>query len=127
VEDEEPIAEALAYIVTDAGHVPLRAKHGKQALEIARARRPDLIITDLMMPVLDGAELIAALHAESRDDTSSVPPIILMTAGGLHRAQKAGADEVLAKPFDVATVEELLRRYIHSGWRRSPTAASPSS
>jgi CheY-like chemotaxis protein len=124
VEDEEPIAEALAYLVADAGYVPLQAKHGKQALEVARARHPDLIITDLMMPIMDGAELIAALHAESLDSFGPLPPIILMTASGLRHAQKAGADEVLLKPFDVATVEELLRRYIHRGRHRASTDAS---
>lgn len=126
VEDEEPISDALALIVVEAGHEPLVARHGREALEVARARHPELIITDLMMPIMDGAEFIAALRTEARNSRGSVPPIVLMTAGGLRRAEEAGADEVLPKPFDVVTVEDILRRYIRSGWRRSTSDASPS-
>jgi CheY-like chemotaxis protein len=115
VEDEEPIAEALAYIVQDAGYVPVIAAHGRQALKIARARRPALIITDLMMPLMDGAELIAALQADALDGKGPAPPVVLMTAGGMRRTQEVGANEVLRKPFTLEEVEELLHRYLPEG------------
>ncbi len=126
IEDEQPIADALAFIIADVGHLPILAKHGRQGLEIVRDRHPNLIITDLMMPVMDGAEFIARLHAGAQDGLGPVPPIVVMTAGGLRRAQEVGADEVLPKPFDVETVEDLLRRYIRSGWRRLSTNTPPS-
>ena len=125
VEDEEPIAEALSLIVSEAGHEPLVARHGRQALEITRERRPELILTDLMMPIMDGVEFIAALRAEWRYDLGPLPPIVLMTAGGIGRAEKAGADEVLPKPFEMATIEAILRRYVRSGWRRASESAPP--
>ena len=124
-EDEVPIAEALAYIIKEAGYESICAGNGKQALEIMRTRRPALIITDLMMPLMDGGELIVAIYAELGDGAGPVPPIVLMTAGGLRRAQEVGADEVLRKPFDVEEVEEILKRYINSGWQRPASGALP--
>lgn len=115
VEDERPIAEAIALVVEEAGFTHLVAAHGREGLTLARAHRPALIITDMMMPQLDGAELIAALRADAERDHQSMPPVILMTAGGLDRARMAGADAVLRKPFDIAELEALLRRFLESG------------
>lgn len=113
VDDEAPIAEALSYIVEDAGYTPLLASHGRQGLEFARAQRPALIITDLMMPQLDGAGLIKALRADAAaDGAAPLPPIIVMTAGGLRHAHDIGADAVVQKPFNIAEVERLLHRFL---------------
>lgn len=113
VEDEAPIAEALSLIVADAGYSPIVARHGMEALELARARKPALVITDLMMPRLDGAGLIAALHADaSTNGADPAPPIVLMTAANLRLAREAGADAVLRKPFDISDVEKLLQRFL---------------
>lgn len=111
-EDEEPIAEAIALIVEDAGYTPLVAAHGKQALELARQMQPALVITDLMMPLLGGAELIAALRADAQTNGHAPPPTILMTAAGMKRAYDAGADAVLRKPFELEELEELLFHYL---------------
>ena len=110
VEDEEPIAVALSFIVEDAGYLSLVAPHGVTALELAAKVHPALIITDLMMPRMAGRELIAAL----REDGSALRdiPIILMTAAGEDMAAGVGADALLPKPFDVAEVEELLQRFL---------------
>lgn len=114
VEDEQPIAEALSYMVEDAGYTVLIASHGQQGLDIARARRPALIFTDLMMPRMDGTALIAALRDDAaKDGSSPAPPIILMTAAGFNHAQRAGADAILAKPFDITDIERLLARFLN--------------
>jgi CheY-like chemotaxis protein len=112
VEDEEPIAEALAFLVEDCGYTRLRAVHGAQALQVARQMHPRLVITDLMMPVMDGAELIAAIRADAATDHATPPPIILTTAGGFRRAQESGADVVVRKPFDIDEIEALLHRFL---------------
>ncbi|GAC1455254.1 MAG: hypothetical protein PVSMB4_15790 [Ktedonobacterales bacterium] len=111
-EDEEPIAETMALVVEDAGYMPLLAAHGRQALELARKWRPALIISDLMMPYLDGAALIAELRADAAAGGHAVAPVILMTAAGHRRAQEAGADAVLRKPFDLEELESLLQRFL---------------
>ena len=111
-EDEEPIAELIAYVVRDAGYTPLVASHGRQALELARERWPALVIADLMMPYLSGADLIAALSKETAASDRPRPPAILVTGAGPSQARAAGADVVLYKPFQVADLEALLRRFL---------------
>lgn len=114
-EDERPIAEVVAAVVADAGYEPVVAAHGRQALELARERWPGLVITDLMMPHLDGAGLIGALGEEAAARGRTRPPVILMTAAGPRQAREAGADAVLRKPFDLDALEELIRRLLRPG------------
>ena len=111
-EDEEPIAELIAYVVRDAGYTPLVANHGRQALEVARERWPALVIADLMMPYLSGADLVAALSTEAGANGRARPPIILVTGAGRSQARAAGADVVLYKPFEVADLDALLHRFL---------------
>ncbi|MEO7000437.1 MAG: response regulator, partial [Ktedonobacterales bacterium] len=72
VEDEEPIALALAYIVEDAGYTPLVAMHGQQALELARSQHPALILTDLMMPQMSGQDFYRELTRRSPDAAARI-------------------------------------------------------
>ena len=111
-EDEEPIAEAMSFIVEDAGYTPMIATNGRQALELARAHHPLLIITDLMMPHLDGTQLIKAIHADAELDGHPPPPILLMTAAGMTRAQEAGADAVMRKPFNLDELTAMIHRLV---------------
>ncbi|MFI5271481.1 MAG: response regulator transcription factor [Ktedonobacterales bacterium] len=111
-EDEEPIAEALAYIVEDSGYVPLLASNGRQALELARAFHPALVITDLMMPQMTGAQLVAALRAEADRSGEKAPAIVIMSAAGPKYTDHLGADAVLSKPFDLSDVEALLAAHL---------------
>jgi CheY-like chemotaxis protein len=107
-EDEPPIAALVAEVVTDLGATPLVARDGRQALALAREQHPAVLVTDLMMPHLNGAELIAALQGEGPRPI----PTILMTAAGLQAARVAGADAILPKPFDLDALEALLRRFL---------------
>jgi DNA-binding response OmpR family regulator len=111
VEDEEPIAETLVYVVEDAGYRAMVAPHGKAGLALALQHRPALIFSDLMMPHMSGPELIRSLRATLDSNT---PPIILMTAAHVRYAQDAGADVVLKKPFDIADIEALLWRFLEA-------------
>ena len=113
-EDEEPIAQAIAYIVEDLGYKAVIAIHGRQALDIAMRSHPALIITDLMMPQMTGADLIRAIRDDAARGHYHAPPIILMSAAGRLLVQSVGADAFLPKPFDVTQVEDLLDHYLHS-------------
>jgi CheY-like chemotaxis protein len=113
-EDEEPIAEVVATVVEDAGYRPLLAAHGREALELARAQQPALLITDLMMPHLSGAELIAALRSDAAASGRAPLPVILMTAAGPAQARAAGADAVLRKPFELLELYALIRRFLEA-------------
>ena len=111
-DDEAAIAEIVATVVSEAGDAPRVAPNGRAALALARRDPPALVITDLMMPLLDGAGLIAALRAEAAAAGRAAPPVILLTAAGPGAARAAGADAVLAKPFDLAALEGLLGRFL---------------
>ena len=86
----------------------LAVADGRAALELALAAPPDLVLTDVMMPRLDGFELLAALRA---DDRTAAVPVILLSARAGEEAKReglvAGADDYLVKPF---TGQELLAR-----------------
>lgn len=114
VEDEEPIALALELIVEDAGYVPVTAPDGRRALELAREHWPSLILTDLMMPRMDGRRFVEALRAQAEEDGMPLPPIVVMTATDPTYTAGMGAAAVLAKPFDVGQVEAILRRHIEA-------------
>jgi len=120
-EDEEPLAQTTAAMVREAGYSAIVALHGRQALELARLRRPALLIVDLMLPYLSGAQVIAALREDAERLGSVVPPTILVTGANLTRARAAGADVVLRKPFYLADLEELLHRFL------APARAAPSA
>lgn len=111
VEDEEPIALALSFIVEDEGYTALIATRGKEALEILRERRPALVITDLMMPQMSGQALIATMRQDAQADHRQTP-VVLMTAAGSEFAMNVGADAILLKPFDIEAVTRLLHRFL---------------
>lgn len=112
VDDEESIVELLAIFVTDLGYSPLVAQNGQQALDLAREHDPALIITDMMMPVMDGADLIQALRAEAAAQGRSAPPIVLLTAGSTRVASQLPVEALLFKPLDLAQLEQVIRRLL---------------
>ena len=117
VEDDEPIGQYVAFVVADAGCHPVLATHGLQALELAQVQWPALVIADLMLPFLSGAELIVALRAEAVLRRVRLP-VILMTSAGLPQARAAGADAILRKPFTLADLQALLHRFLVAGAQR---------
>lgn len=114
VDDEEPVRDFLAMLMEDAGHCTLKAIHGAQALELVAKEQPDLVIADIMMPVLNGTELCRRLKA--RADTRVIP-VILMSSAGPRSADGAGADAFIAKPFVLEEMEALVRRWLPSETR----------
>ncbi len=108
VDDEPDLRFLLRRILEGAGHQVTEAGHGAAALDVVAAARPDLVVTDMMMPVMGGAELIRRLRAEPRTATIS----IMAVSGDPHLA--GGADVIVPKPFrkrDLLTsVDGLLDR-----------------
>jgi two-component system response regulator ResD len=118
VDDEPTITEVLSRYLERAGYETRVAADGPQALELAGARRPDLVILDLMLPGLDGLEVMRRLRALDEGSVRPRVPIILLTARGEESDRVAGlrlgADDYVVKPFSpnelVARVEAVLRR-----------------
>jgi CheY-like chemotaxis protein len=103
VDDEFGLAEMLREMLRDSGFEVTLAINGRLALEILKEGKIDLVLTDMMMPVMDGAELAAAMRS---DENYRDTPIIMMTS--LPTALPKGSrlfDAVLRKPF---TPELLL-------------------
>jgi signal transduction histidine kinase/class 3 adenylate cyclase/CheY-like chemotaxis protein len=86
------------------------APDGREALELARARPPDLILTDMMMPHVSGRDLLSAVRV---DETLQAVPVILLTAragvGARIESLDAGADDYVSKPFDESELRARIR------------------
>jgi CheY-like chemotaxis protein len=100
VDDDPAIRSMLDELLSDEGYETLMAADGLSGIEIARERRPDLILMDLMLPGLDGAAATRLLKADP--DTNWIH-VIAMSAGTNLRLQAdtLPADSVLGKPFDL--------------------------
>jgi CheY-like chemotaxis protein len=108
IDDEAPIVELLADIIEEKGHIALHASNGVEGLAMARKARPDLIISDVMMPLLDGYALLHALRSEPDLAETTV---ILMSAAfprGGKPLTDLPIDGYLRKPFDLAMVEMVI-------------------
>src|SRR5919197_2773964 len=112
-DDEDAITAELQPFLERAGFAVLLARNGEAALRIARSSDPDLIVLDVLMPHLDGREVLRRLRADGRWN-----PVVLLTqvgaAGERAMALEEGADDYLNKPFDpgelVARIRAVLRR-----------------
>ena len=125
VEDERPIADAIRLVVEDAGYRALLAYNGTQGLELARTQHPALITTDYMMPGLNGAELIAALHADAAHNGGTTPPIIMISAVTSPQVHRSGYDRFLSKPFDIDELTELLHLFLRQDQSTGEGIARP--
>lgn len=115
IADDQPMnVDILQTRLAVHGYEILTAADGEEALAIARAQQPDLLLLDIMMPKMDGIEVCRRLKA---DDTLPFMPIIMVTAKADSKdivdGLEAGADEYLTKPVDqaalVARVKSMLR------------------
>jgi DNA-binding response OmpR family regulator len=118
VEDERPIIESLRYALEKEGYDILEAADGSEALELARAKSPDLVLLDIMLPGMSGFEVCRILRKES-----SVP-ILMLTARSDEPDRVVGldlgADDYITKPF---SMREVLAR-IRAALRRSQPVAA---
>jgi len=120
VEDDEAIAESIAYHLRKAGFRTLQASDGGQGLRLARQQRPDLVILDLMLPQLDGWRFTEELRAED----SRVPVIVCSARNSEYdrvHGLELGADDYVTKPF---SMKEMLAR-VNAHLRRADLDRSP--
>ena len=115
VEDEADVADLLRYNLTRAGFLVIISGEGDKGLALAREKRPDIIVLDLMLPGLTGHEVCRALKGDP--NTASIPIVMLTAKGEPHERVKGlelGADDYVTKPFSprelVLRVQALLRR-----------------
>ncbi|RFU39824.1 response regulator [Actinomadura logoneensis] len=125
-DDNADMREYLARLLRGAGYEVRTVRDGRAALEAVRTDSPDLVVSDVMMPGLDGLALVGALRTDSR--TASVPVLLLSARAGQEASiegLRAGADDYLVKPFAAAELLARVRANIelarlrghHARWR----------
>ena len=109
VDDDENMRDLLSQVLKSAGHTSLAAQNGKEGLSFARNHPVDATIIDILMPEMDGFEMIGRLK-----ETHSHLPILAISGGDspglnlLPRAKALGAHFTLQKPFDPREIIELV-------------------
>jgi CheY-like chemotaxis protein len=101
VDDDPDILEAICDILEVEHYRVARARNGAEALERVAEERPDAILLDLMMPVMDGVTFAQHLRGRPGGD---VPIVVISADGNPQRAASVGARAYLAKPFDIETL-----------------------
>ncbi len=113
IEDEPNIIEAISFILSrDGWHVDSHS-NGHDAVSVVRARAPDLVILDVMLPGRSGYEILTDLRAQP--ETQDLP-VLMLTARGQARdrelAERAGASRFMTKPFSNADVIDALNALV---------------
>ncbi len=113
VEDEPKNLTLVLDLLQVSGYKTIEATDGKQGVELAKAKKPDLILMDILMPVMDGLEATRILKA---DATTSNIPVLALTSyamkGDEERILQAGCDGYLAKPFDIQELLKTVAEYL---------------
>jgi CheY-like chemotaxis protein len=125
VDDEFGLAEMLRDMLREVGYEVTLAINGRLALEILGEDHVDLVLTDMMMPVMDGAELAMAMRGHEKHRTT---PIIMMTSLPTALPQPAGLfDAVLRKPFTPDLLLETMTSCLVNSNGGKRIAAAPKN
>lgn len=115
VEDHPDSRDLLALLLKQRGHTVYTAEDGREGLKFISLDPPDLVITDLNMPNLDGIEMIKTLRGQPECEEL---PVIVVTAHGSEKmgeAVEAGASEALHKPIDCEALFSMIDRLLTCG------------
>ena len=111
VDDSRTMRDMLMLALKDAGYRVVQAEDGVHGLEVLQSERPDIVITDINMPRMDGFGFIEGMRADP--DHKATPVLVLTTesdAAKKQRARDAGATGWIVKPFDPAKLVDAVRR-----------------
>ncbi|HSI03044.1 MAG: PleD family two-component system response regulator [Myxococcota bacterium] len=118
IADDSPAFRQLeGEYLTKRGLALLYAEDGLQAAKIALEARPDLILLDIQMPVMDGVQALALL--KSQPTTKDIPVIVITTLGhpNVTILKRAGAADVLCKPVRATELWNAIEPFVTEGWR----------
>ena len=113
VEDQEDNMQILRDMLTNADYEIIEAENGEEALAAVATQRPDLILMDIQLPIMDGYEATRRLKA---DPALKAIPIIAVTShtmsGGEEKARAAGCDDFIGKPYSPRLLLAKVRQYL---------------
>jgi two-component system cell cycle response regulator DivK len=113
VEDQEDNRQILRDLLTSGGFDMIEAENGADAITAAQTNRPDLILMDIQLPILDGYEATRRIKA---DPALKSIPIIVVTSyalsGDEDKARRAGCDDYVAKPFSPRALLAKIKAYV---------------
>lgn len=120
VDDDEDNLLLMTYVLEQTSCSVITAVDGMGALSLARAYQPDLILLDILMPYMDGTEVLSQLRKEAK--TKRIPVIAvtaLAIAGDRDRLLQSGFNDYVSKPYMLEDIEATVQRYL-----RLPAAIS---
>jgi two-component system, OmpR family, alkaline phosphatase synthesis response regulator PhoP len=127
VDDERHIVRLVEVNLQRAGYEVVTAYDGREALEKVKAENPDLVVLDVMMPYMDGFEVLKNLKA---DPATAEIPVIMLTAkaqdADVFRGWQSGVDCYLTKPFNPMELLTFVKRIFESGSTAAPDEAGPT-
>ncbi|MBM3333928.1 response regulator [Candidatus Sumerlaeota bacterium] len=112
-DDEEDVKEIIARILETQGYAVVTAYDGLDAVEKIRSEKPDLVLLDIMMPVLDGYEVCKRIQQD--EQTANIPVVFLSAAAdqeAVTRGMNAGAKDYVVKPFEPKKLLEKVNKVI---------------
>ena len=116
VEDQADNRQILRDLLGNAGYELIEVESGEDALAAVVTRRPDLILMDIQLPVMDGYEATKAIRSQEASTRSRRLPIVALTADAFDddavKARKAGMDGHLAKPYTRDGLREVLMQWL---------------
>jgi two-component system cell cycle response regulator DivK len=123
-EDNPDSRDALRALLEAYGFAVVEAENGQEAIKQALRHHPDLVLMDIMMPVMDGLQATRTLRASP--DFRQVPIVALTAmAGSRQLAMEAGCDDHLPKPIDIPAFLQTIRTLLANG-ARNPAGGKPS-
>ena len=113
IEDEPNIIEAISFILSRDGWEVKTHSNGHDAVDVVRARRPDVIILDVMLPGKSGFDILTEIRA---DEVLGQTPVLMLTARGQTKdremAERAGVSKYMTKPFSNSEILETVRQLV---------------
>ena len=113
VEDQEDNRQILRDLLSSTDYEMIEAENGQQALDAVAKQRPDLILMDIQLPVMDGYE--ATRRIKANPDWKSIPIIVVTSyalSGDAEKAREAGCDDYVTKPYSPRQLLAKIREYL---------------
>ncbi|MCL5265058.1 MAG: response regulator [Chloroflexi bacterium] len=113
VDDDATIVDFVTLFLESEGFAVGKASNGEEAIERVKRDRPDLVLLDVMMPVMDG---VICCQTLKNDPSTQHLPVVMMSAQENLRGRMLtlGADDYLEKPFDVDTLLDIIERFVET-------------